>query len=424
MLIRDPIHGDIELTDRERQVLDTPEMQRLRGIKQLGAAYLVYPGCLHTRFEHSLGTLAAARRILQALSAGGHHVSPADEELVCIAALVHDVSHIPFGHTFEDERQVFPRHDTPGRFRAFLRAGELSDTLDRLGLLAAIERLLVPPSNAPPDWRSEIVAGAIDADLLDYLRRDSYFAGLSQDYDNRVFHYFTRSQGRLAVLLARRGIDRPDARSEVVHLLRMRYFLTERVYLHHAKVIAGAMISKALERAAAYGVAENDLFPLSDQGLFDFLKAQPFPDRPDPGIVALVRGVEERRLLKRAYVVSASSLAPAARGALIETYHVRTDRRQAAEKELAATLGLPAHAVIISCPKAAAFREAAVLACTKDGIRPLNRPPDPAEGADIPALERQYENLWRFQVFGPAEARGQLGRRAAEMFGYANELTA
>ncbi|HEX6970859.1 MAG TPA: HD domain-containing protein, partial [Limnochordia bacterium] len=64
MLIRDPVHGDISLTTAEREILDTPALQRLRGVKQLGAAYLVYPGCVHTRFEHSLGTLAAAQRIL------------------------------------------------------------------------------------------------------------------------------------------------------------------------------------------------------------------------------------------------------------------------------------------------------------------------------------------------------------------------
>ncbi|HWJ02096.1 MAG TPA: HD domain-containing protein, partial [Verrucomicrobiae bacterium] len=101
MLIRDPIHGDIELSTNEAKVLDTPEMQRLRSIKQLGTAYLVYPGCTHTRFEHSLGTMAVAKRIIAALQASGHQISTATQQLVSIGALLHDVTHIPFGHTFE-----------------------------------------------------------------------------------------------------------------------------------------------------------------------------------------------------------------------------------------------------------------------------------------------------------------------------------
>lgn len=108
MLLRDPVQGDIYLTENETRVLDTREMQRLRGIKQLGTAHLVFPGCVHTRFDHSLGALAAAHRILEHLRLAGHHIDPQDAELVRLAILVHDVTHIPYGHTFEDEREIFP----------------------------------------------------------------------------------------------------------------------------------------------------------------------------------------------------------------------------------------------------------------------------------------------------------------------------
>ena len=82
VIIRDPVHGDIELTEEEARVLDSREMQRLRGIKQLGTAYLVYPGCTHTRFDHSLGTLAAAERILQALRRKGQRSTSDDARLI------------------------------------------------------------------------------------------------------------------------------------------------------------------------------------------------------------------------------------------------------------------------------------------------------------------------------------------------------
>src|SRR5260221_10811721 len=111
MLIRDPIHGDIALSPLEERVLDFPEMQRLRGIKQLGTASLVYPGCAHTRFDHSLGANALAKRIVAAIRESGTAIEPDLAQLIGVTALLHDVTHVPFGHTLEDERRLFPRHD-------------------------------------------------------------------------------------------------------------------------------------------------------------------------------------------------------------------------------------------------------------------------------------------------------------------------
>ena len=100
-LIRDAVHGDIEMGPLEVELMDTPEFQRLRGIKQLGTAYLVFPSAVHTRFEHSLGTSWMAHRILQSVRRN-QDVSTEDETLIRVAALLHDITHIPFGHTLED----------------------------------------------------------------------------------------------------------------------------------------------------------------------------------------------------------------------------------------------------------------------------------------------------------------------------------
>src|SRR5712692_11267058 len=102
MIIRDPIHGDIALSPVEEKVLDFPEVQRLRGIKQLGTASLVYPGCVHTRFDHALGTNALAKRIVAAVRESGTVVEAELAQLIGVAALLHDVTHVPFGHTLED----------------------------------------------------------------------------------------------------------------------------------------------------------------------------------------------------------------------------------------------------------------------------------------------------------------------------------
>ena len=117
-VIRDPVHGDVHLTHEEMRVLDTPEMQRLRGVKQLGTAYLVFPGALHTRFDHSIGSLYMAQAVIDAVNRNfeldpAASVAIGDEEarVIRIAALVHDVTHVPFGHSIEDQDGIFGRHD-------------------------------------------------------------------------------------------------------------------------------------------------------------------------------------------------------------------------------------------------------------------------------------------------------------------------
>lgn len=411
MLIRDPVHGDIHLQPHEVEILDTPEMQRLRGVKQLGTAYLVYPGAHHTRFEHMLGTVHTASRVCAALRSNGHVVSEEDERLIRAAALVHDVSHIPFGHTFEDERKVFPRHDQSDRLRTFLFNGELGSVLQRLGLDHAVLHLLTEERS----WRSDIVAGAIDADLLDYLRRDAYYCGLFQAYDDRIYSYFAVSDGRLVLNLERHGMERPDARSEVLHLLRMRYVLTERVYYHHAKVIAGAMVSKAVEVAVSRGLQQQQLYPLTDSSLLSMLTTRWGEDCAE-----LAEAVVTRRLYKRAFGISAAKVGEMRRYDLAEAYHRPGRRRDAVEAEIARRAGLSPHQVILYVPAPTAFKEISMAVATPVGVVPLNRAGE--SRLEISALEEQYRNLWRLWVFAPASHRDAVGSASEQVLGLKSEL--
>jgi len=109
-VLRDPVHGDVYPTHEELSVLDTPEMQRLRGIKQLGTAFLVYPGAVHTRFDHSIGVLHMTQKMIEAVNRNFElqprdtlGISEREARVLRIAALVHDVTHIPFGHHIEDQ---------------------------------------------------------------------------------------------------------------------------------------------------------------------------------------------------------------------------------------------------------------------------------------------------------------------------------
>ena len=423
MVIRDPVHGDVALTEGEKLVLDTWEMQRLRGIKQTGTAYLVYPGCVHTRFDHSLGTCAVVKRIIDGLRRSGHDIHPDDEQLVSVAALVHDITHIPFGHTFEDERRIFPRHDSGGRIEAFLEEGEIGLVLKSLGLdreVLSILRTRDPVLEGyPAPWRVQIVSGSLDADLLDYLRRDSYFAGLVQNYDDRIFSYFTLDRGQLVVGMSKHGLDRPDARSEVMHLLRMRYFLTERVYTHHAKISSGAMISRAVEIARALGLTEDRLYSLTDATFLEFLKQFPLKS-PDPVIGRLVRAVEQRKLLKRAYVLSAAGIGRTRRDRLIAAYSGTNGERERLEREIASALSLGPGDVLVHCPPASFFKEIEVPVRTRDGIVRLNAPVS-EHPRDVQLLAEQYEDLWKFYVFAPVGYTGRAGEICQAFLGESSE---
>src|SRR5437899_13043459 len=160
-LIRDAVHGDIEMGPLEVELMDTPEFQRLRGIKQLGTAYLVFPSAVHTRFEHSLGTSWMAQKILQAVRRNAPGAAAEDENLIRVAALLHDITHIPFGHTLEDERRVLPRHDKDeDRVEYFLKQSEVGRILMREG----IQEVVISTIRGDESFRSDIVGGAISAD--------------------------------------------------------------------------------------------------------------------------------------------------------------------------------------------------------------------------------------------------------------------
>jgi len=433
MIVRDPVHGDIHISDIEKRILDTPEIQRLRGIKQLGTAYLVYPGATHTRFEHSLGTAFLAKKVMKEIRRNGCEIRPEDYEKVTLAALIHDLTHVPYGHTFEDERKIFERHDKSELFQQVLAVGPLKDLLDELGYTADILKLLVkkdPTMKAKEDlWMSQIINDTICADLLDYLRRDCYYTGINKNYDDRVFSYFLIEQGKLVLNFVKGRMERSDARSEILHLLRLRYFLTERVYLHHAKLSSGAMISKAVELAVRDGVLTRErLYTLNDWSLLQFLKGFPTKRAEQSPIRQLVERFERRDLLKRAYVLSSASLSSRkSREEFIKKFNQPTKEREQVEEMIIDRLqkstknnDINKADVIIHCLSSSSLKEAEVLIKAKEGaITQLNARPYPP--VDIKAIEDAYEDLWRLYVFAKKEYVQEVGKICEETFGRENE---
>ncbi len=387
-LIRDAVHGDIEVSALEVELMDTREFQRLRGIKQLGTAYLVFPSAVHTRFEHSLGTSWMAHRMIQAVRRT-QPVSSGDETLIRAAALLHDITHIPFGHTLEDERRVLPRHDKDeDRVDYFLRQSAVGKVLKREGIQDEVIHIL----KSPDDFRSDIVGGAISADLLDYLRRDTYFCGLSQHYDERVFESFILENGRVVMNLEKGGMLRHDALSELVNLLRIRYTLSERVYFHHTKISSGAMISKAVELALRDGLSAGELRLLKDDTLIWMLREL---YTRNPAVAHLVGRLESRQLYRACYVLTVD-VGEKRRQETVSRFHHDLEAREAAEMTIARASGIQPHEIIIYCPSfGMSLSEAEVpVRLDRGQVRPLSG----SNNDEIRILKEKHKALWKFFV--------------------------
>lgn len=405
-IIRDPVHGDIALSDEELRIVDTPQFQRLRGIRQLGTSYLVFPGAVHNRFEHSLGTCWLAKRMIdeinhQSVRAGLPPTICQDEaRLLGFAALLHDITHIPFGHTFEDERRILPPHDDSAeRLKFFLDRGELGHVLVDLGVRDQLFRLFTVADKNRYDY--QLIAGPICADLLDYLKRDAYFCGLNMAYDDRIFSYLRVEGDHLCFNLYNDRGFRQDVWSELIHLLRIRYHLTERVYFHHGKVASGAMLSRLLEALlAAKAFQAEELYTLRDDA-FVFLVEQRIAHIPQ--FKPLLQAFLARRLYKRVYMVARHPLDLAKPG---DQYMERFQRefhlnergaRNRLERRLAKHLGIPESAVILYAPETdMRLKEARVNVRIDAGpLRSLSHIHHP----ELEGLRNRHRAIWRFFLF-------------------------
>ncbi|MGC6488471.1 MAG: HD domain-containing protein [Planctomycetota bacterium] len=422
--LRDPVHGDIELTREELRLVDTAEVQRLRGIKQLGSASLVYPGAVHTRFEHSIGTLHVCDRLLDACNrnsardpAGCHQVSDQERRVLRAAALLHDVTHIPYGHNIEDQTGLLPRHDLPERFERVLGDTELGGELDRQGLRDDVLAVLTGRGRAvPPFWR-QVLSDTIDADLLDYLRRDALYTGLELRYDRRVVDYFRidRQSGQMFVDCEKNGMLREDIVSELLRVLECRYHFSERVYYHHAKVAAGALLSRMVELAMRAGaLGADELQRMTDESLVVRLGQLDLgDDRQNERLGRFVARFRRRALPKRVLALPYYQNR-AVQDELVETYFApgRHEERfaweQRLEQQARDLLGVDVD-ILLYCPKRRMqLKEARTLVrFPGSGERTL---PLDAFMDDIPRLRDladSYPRMWKLFVFTSLEDRQQ-----------------
>ena len=235
-IFNDPVYGFVTIPDEI--VFDLVEhsyFQRLRRIKQLGLTHLVYPGALHTRFQHSLGAMYLVTRALNELRFKGHDIS--DEELIgtSIAVLLHDIGHGPYSHALENSIVDEVNHEQISELTMRKLNIEFDGALDNA--------ISIYNGRCDKKFLTKLIAGQFDMDRLDYLKRDSFFTGVSEGTVNyeRLLSMINIHNGK--VVIEEKGIY------SVEKFLTARRLMYWQVYLHKTVLVAEYTIMKVLKRA-------------------------------------------------------------------------------------------------------------------------------------------------------------------------------
>ena len=236
-IVNDPVWGFIELdSDLHVELIEHPYFQRLRRIKQLGLSSLVYPGANHTRFEHAIGTMHLVRSALDVLKKKGNKITREEEEAVTAALLLHDIGHCPFSHALEQSIVQGVSHEA----LSLVYMNELNREMNgRLTLAIGIFL-----NQYPKKFLHQLVSSQLDMDRLDFLKRDSFYSGVSEGVvsSERIIKMLNVKEDQLVVEV--KGIY------SVEKFLIARRLMYWQVYLHKTVISAEFMMIKLLQRAS------------------------------------------------------------------------------------------------------------------------------------------------------------------------------
>ena len=263
--IADPIHNFIRFTELEKKIIDSSVFQRLRRIKQLAGAHLVYPAAQHSRFEHSLGTMHLAGLAGDHLYSIGAIDKDSIQELR-IASLLHDVGHGPFSHALESVLIENVNHE-----QLSLLIMKKLNVEYKGALTVAID---IFTDVYPKKFLHQLVSGQLDVDRMDYLTRDSFFTGVSEGvvgYD-RILKMLTVHDGELMV--------EEKAIYSIEKFLVARRLMYWQVYLHKTVLVSEMMLVKIFQRVRELGQA-GDLSVVTDSPLSAFLLGDVSDDMAD-----------------------------------------------------------------------------------------------------------------------------------------------
>lgn len=349
--IHDPVWGSIDYADWEMQLIDSPLFQRLRDINQVGLAMLTYPAARHSRFEHSLGVASAAKLMCDRIEKNSNGISIPEEERNCIilAALVHDIGHCFYSHlsetiygelavftrlrkVFYDELELKPKpHEilsfviiNTQTFKKFFlekvnypNKGSVKKTLFQdVGCMIIGQN--IERTNIILSYQTAIINGPFDADKLDYIKRDSFTAGLALQYD--IERLLTKIQVHTIPsgdsLIEKRLVINFNGITAIEELTFCKIMLFSYIYYHQKVLISETMI-----KDYAYGLYElhiidsfADFLTYTDSDILKLAEKQnddnPFPEYGMLNLRELAANIRNRKLPKRCFEVSQATVVP------------------------------------------------------------------------------------------------------------------
>ena len=379
--IRDSVYGDISLNGFEVRIMDMPQFQRLRRIKQLGLISMIYPGATHTRFEHCIGTMYLGSRLSEELG-----LDDDDIELIRTSALLHDIGHGPFSHVSEGVLSV--PHEELSKF--VITQTSMRDLLEEKFDVNEIVDIINGRGDLGP-----IVSGELDVDRMDYLLRDSHNTGVSYgiiDYE-RLISNLSLDDG---LILDIKGVQAAEG------ALVSRYFMYPSVYQHHTTRILNTMFRRALKKTFTEGIIdEREMYKYDDTDIIAI-----FRSCENEYVNDIMHRLDNRIVPKRVKTIRLDNFKFPEK-----MYKIKPEELRKAEEEIAEDYGLDKDYVFINIAEYPRFDEMKTQVSVDGKLYPLTEISN-----IIGALSKARFNIPDISVYVPEDEKSKFNKLKLENY--------
>ncbi|MDO5860476.1 HD domain-containing protein [Methanobrevibacter sp.] len=380
--IRDSVYGDISLTKFEEHVMNMPQFQRLRRIKQLGLISLIYPGANHTRFEHSVGTMNLGSKLATELGLDNDEI-----ELIRISALLHDIGHGPFSHVSEGVLSV--PHEELTKY--VVTKTSMRDLLEEKFDVNEIVNIVNGKGHLGP-----IVSGELDVDRMDYLLRDSHNTGVAYgviDYERIISNLKLENE---SLILNIKGVQAAEG------ALVSRYFMYPSVYQHHTTRIVNSMFRRSLKKVIDEGIInENSIYQYDDTDIVSI-----FRNCNNKYVNEIMSRLDNRNLLKRVKTIRLDNFKVPEK-----MYKIKSEELRKAESEIAEDYKIDKDYVFINIAEYPRFDEMKTQVDLEGKLYPLTEISN-----IISALSKARFNIPDISVYVPEEEKPKFEKFKLEQY--------
>ena len=379
--IRDSVYGDIRLNEFEVRIMDMPQFQRLRRIKQLGLISLIYPGATHTRFEHCVGTMNLGSKLAEELG-----LTTDEIELIRASGLLHDVGHGPFSHVSEGVLS-FPHEELT---KYVVTKTSMCDLLEEKFDVNEIVDIVNGKGDLGP-----IISGELDVDRMDYLLRDSHNTGVTYgkiDYERLISNLRLENE----LILDIKGVQAAEG------ALVSRYFMYPSVYQHHTTRIVNSMFRRALKRTIDDGIIkETDIYKYDDSDII-----ATFRHSENEYVNDIMSRLDNRIIPKRVKTIRLDNFKIPEKMYKIESHELRK-----AEEEIAEDYGLDKDYVFINIAEYPRFDEMKTQVNVDGKLYPLTEISN-----IIGALSKARFNIPDISVYVPKDEKSKFQKLKLENY--------